>query len=137
MRRAIVGIVMAVLSGSVSVSGRSDEPSIPTKLSHDEAVAISFKVYGVTPDEAFFEPQDWNEGDAFAVFEACSVPHNGCSGWIAINMWTGDPWDAWLCKRLPGSNVKRELAGIRDRFTKEELKQYSKLHRLKPPCLGP
>jgi len=112
------------------------DQNIAPKVGYEEAISLAYKTYGVTKDEAFFDPLNGFSAPPFYIFEACSVPNDGCSGWIAINAWTGDAWDDWSCKPLSSKSLDRAKAQIRKRFTTTELKQYSKLSRMKPGCMG-
>jgi len=56
-------------------------------------------------------------------------------GYFAVNPWTGDVWALWGCRRLSTPALRRSQAAIRRRFTPVELKQYPRLHRLKPECI--
>jgi hypothetical protein len=58
-------------------------------------------------------------------------------GWLAVNPWTGDVWDVWLCKRLSTAPLRKSQAAIRRRFRPEELRQYARFRKKRPVCYGP
>jgi len=70
----------------------------------------------------------------FAYYGASKPPAEGSFGVFAVNPWTGDVWNLWGCHRLSTPALRKSQAAIRRRFTRDELKQYSRLRRLKPTC---
>lgn len=53
-----------------------------------------------------------------------------------VNPWTGDVWNLWGCKRVSNPAMRKMQAEIKKRFTPEELKQYHRLHLLRPVNVG-
>lgn len=53
-----------------------------------------------------------------------------------VNPWTGDVWDLWECKRVTNPALRKAQTEIKKRYTPEELKQYHKLHLLRPVNVG-
>ena len=56
-------------------------------------------------------------------------------GSFAVNPWTGDVWSLWGCRKLSTLALRKSQVEIRKCFTREELKQYAQLRRLKPECI--
>ncbi len=76
-----------------------------------------------------------NFSPPFIVFDGLTKPPvEGSFGVFAVNPWTGDVWNLWGCHRLSTPALRKSQAAIRQRFTREELKQYARLSRLKPEC---
>jgi hypothetical protein len=76
-----------------------------------------------------------NFSPPFLVFQGASKPPaEGSFGYFAVNPWTGDVWNLWGCHRLSTPALRKSQAAIRQRFSREELKQYARLRRLKPVC---
>lgn len=64
------------------------------------------------------------------------TPTGGNLGYFSVNPWTGDVWTRWSCKRLSTPALHKSQAKIRKLWTAAELKQYAKLHHLRPACVG-
>jgi hypothetical protein len=77
---------------------------------------------------------DRREGQFFVIEQTGLI--GDAVGWIAVNRWTGDVWDAWACKRLSTPSLRRSQAKIRARFGGTQAR-YAKLNTLKPLCWGP
>lgn len=76
------------------------------------------------------------DNDRFFVFDGLNKPPaDGSFGFFAVNRWTGDVWALWGCHRLTSPALRRAQVEIRRRFTRSELKEYVRLHSLKPECI--
>jgi hypothetical protein len=78
---------------------------------------------------------DSNSGSFFVYNGLTKPPAEGSFGFFAVNPWTGDVWNLWGCQRLSTPALRKSQAAIRRHFTREELKQYARLRRLKPECI--
>jgi len=79
---------------------------------------------------------DSNLSPPFFVFYGVNQPPvEGSFGYFAVNPWTGDVWALWGCRKLSTRALRKSQAEIRKRFTREELKQYARLRRIKPECI--
>jgi flagellum-specific peptidoglycan hydrolase FlgJ len=77
-----------------------------------------------------------NMGHPFFVYYGINdAPAIGGFGYFAVNPWTGDVWALWGCHRMSTPALRKSQAAIRRRFTREEMKQYVRLRRLKPECI--
>jgi len=129
--------VLALIGGIIVLYGGvvARESQIPWKI--DEATARRLAAeghYGADEGLEYFD-YDSNDG-AFIVFNTISrPPANGGFGYFAVNEWTGDVWALWGCHRLSTPALRKSQAAIRREFTREELKQYARLRRLKPECI--
>jgi hypothetical protein len=107
----------------------------------DEATAqrlAAEAVYGGHKYLKFFDydsNMSSNFSPPFLVFQGASKPPaEGSFGYFAVNPWTGDVWNLWGCHRLSTPALRKSQAAIRERLGREELKQYTRLRRLKPTC---
>jgi hypothetical protein len=82
--------------------------------------------------------QDSNLDKPFIIYQLFSHHHYG-SEFYAVNSFTGDIWDTVSCKQLSGPDLLREQAKIKQQFRDDEVKEYGRLHRLRPvnPGLDP
>lgn len=55
----------------------------------------------------------------------------------SVDPWTGDVWDVWEWKRLSTARLRRSQAAIHRRFRPKKMRQYARLHALRPICYGP
>ncbi|HUC11893.1 MAG TPA: hypothetical protein VL985_15920 [Stellaceae bacterium] len=82
-----------------------------------------------------FDDQGDIDPPFFVYYGINDPPAEGSFGCFAVNPWTGDVWALWGCHRLSTPALRKSRAAIRRRFTREELKQYPRLRRLKPLCI--
>lgn len=88
----------------------------------------------------FGKPSPKNR-EAFLIYQILGK-YEGTVAWFAVNQWTGDVWDMDECKLIINPSLQKAQAAIRKQFTGTELKEYQRLHALKPyrmynlePCL--
>jgi hypothetical protein len=103
-------------------------------IGEDEAVRLAAEAYHWSERYIDYDRRD----HSFFVF----APLGGEYGtapvtWLGVNPWTGDVWDVWDCRRLSTGHLRRSQAAIRRRFRPGEMRQYARLHRLRPICYGP
>jgi hypothetical protein len=119
------------------LNGRAGETTdIPWKLDEKGAELLADLVvgHGVAPGDLDPSPRKFSP-PFFAFYGISKPPAEGSYGYFAVNPWTGDVWGLWGCHRLTSPALRKSQAEIRRRFTREEMKQYAKLHRLKPECI--
>lgn len=131
-----------VLIGATSilcdyVSAR--ETTISRKIDESTAQRLTAETFfGADKDLEFLDYDgsiSRNFTPPFIVFDGLAkAPAEGSFGVFAVNPWTGDVWNLWGCRRLATPALRKSQAAIRRRFTREELKQYNRLRRLKPEC---
>ncbi|HZK90298.1 MAG TPA: hypothetical protein VFC56_09150 [Stellaceae bacterium] len=78
---------------------------------------------------------DYQEHLNHPFFEFYGITEVSSFGYFAVNPWTGDVWALWGCRRLSTPALRKSQAAIRRRFSPAELRQYPRLHRLKPECI--
>lgn len=108
---------------------------IPRKI--DESTAQRPAAEAVYGGDMYLKFFDYDSDDGpFIVFNGASKPPaEGSFGYFAVNRWTGDVWALWDCNRLATAVLRKSQAAIRREFTRQEMKQYARLRRLKPECL--
>jgi len=124
-------IIVAIMLGACcSLAPRlSLAEEIPQKIASEEARKLALLATG----EVSLEYDGPSKYDQFFVFEALG-PEAG-SSFFKVNPWTGDVWDEWGCKKLSTPGLRKLQAKIRKRFTKDELKEYQKLRKIRPECV--
>jgi hypothetical protein len=135
----VVLVICCALIRDASAKG-PDLPTkidIPKKIDQDQALDLVLAAEGhdINPAEWEF---DGDTGAPFLVFLWWPPdPVQGVNAYDAVNPWTGDVWDFITCERMKSTPALRKLQReIRRRFTPAEMKQYQRLHRLKPQCIG-
>ena len=136
MRSAVRGLFWA---GSVLVASESFAASaieIPWIIDEPTAQRLAAEShYGADKYLDAFD-YDSNLSPPFFVYYGVNkAPAAGGFGYFAVNPWTGDVWALWGCHKLSTPALRKSQAEIRKRFTREELKQYARLRRLKPECV--
>jgi hypothetical protein len=129
-------IVVAAILGDFAFA---DTNKIPFKLDEPgaERLAAEGVGHGTTTEDLIYADNISDKPVPFFVYQGLSPPPaEGSFGFFAVNPWTGDVWDLWGCRRLSTPALRKSQAEIRKRFTSTELKQYSKLRRLEPQCIG-
>lgn len=129
---SLVGSTVVLSHG---VATRAAE--IPWKIDEPTAQRLAAEAhYGADKYLDVFD-YDTNRGDPpfFIFYGLTKPPVEGSFGYFAVNPWTGDVWALWGCHKLSTPPLRRSQAGIRRRFAREELKQYTRLRRLKPECI--
>jgi hypothetical protein len=112
------------------------ETNIPWKI--DEPTAERLAAEGVFGGDRYLDSFDYDSHLDPPFFEYYGIndpPAEGGFGFLAVNPWTGDVWALWGCRRLATPALRKSQAAIRRRFTRDELKQYARLRRLKPECI--
>lgn len=124
-------IIVAIVFGACfCLSPRlSLAEEIPQKIASEEAR----KLVQLATGEVSLEYDGASEYDQFFVFEALG-PEAG-SSFFKVNPWTGDVWDESGCKKMSTPRLRKLQAKIRQRFTKDELKGYQKLRKIRPECV--
>ena len=137
--RVVILIVCCALirDASAEDSHGAKKINIPKKIDQDQALQLilALEEHGIKPDELEF---DNDTGAPFLVFVwLANDPVQGILAYDAVNPWTGDIWDFVTCERREGTLALRKLQSeIHRRFTAAEMKEYPRLHRLKPECIG-
>jgi hypothetical protein len=127
--RVSTAIGCLVLCGSAI----AENSQIPRKIDRDQAEHLVDAVIGSLAELEF----ENDMGPPFLVFEWWpGDPVQGINGYYSVNPWTGDVWDFWTCDRLTTPALRKSQAKIRRSFTPTEMKQYARLHRLRPACLN-
>jgi len=124
---------LLVLVGSSAA--RAEEPS--KKVDDQEAMKLVLTALGPPLPGAGL---DVTSPEGFAPFLLVQALGNEAFtfGWYAVNPWTGDVWDVWICrleKRMSTPALRAEQAAIKHRFTAKELAAYPALRKIKPNCL--
>jgi hypothetical protein len=132
-RDRLTAIALMMIVGFLSRDGAASD--LPPKL--DEATAQTFAALAAGHEKS---PNDLDYqgpiGAPFFVFYGENPPPMiGGFGYFAVNPWTGDVWALWGCHKLSTPALRKSQAEIRRRFTRQELKQYAHLSRLKPDCI--
>ena len=130
--------VLAPIVGAIifchGVATRAGE--IPWKIDEPAAERLAAEAHhGAATHMNLFEPEDYDGGPFFVFNGLTPAPVNGSYGMFAVNRWTGDVWRLWGCHIISTPASRKSQAEIRRRFTREELKQYARLGRLKPECM--
>jgi len=121
---AIVFGAYCCLSPRLSLAGE-----IPQKIASEEARKLALLATG----EVSLENDGPSEYDQFFVFEALG-PEAG-SSFFKVNPWTGDVWDESGCKKMSTPGLRKLQSKIRQKFTKDELREYQKLRKIRPECV--
>ena len=133
--------VLALIGGLIlschGIAARTAE--IPWKIDEPAAQRLAAEAnHGSDEYLEFFEYDNGvsnNFTPPFIVFDGLTKPPaEGSFGVFAVNPWTGDVWNLWGCHRLSTAALRKSQAAIHRRFTREELKHYATLRRLKPEC---
>lgn len=141
IRRPALYVFALIGAGSIlcdQVNAR--ETTIYRKIDESTAQRLAAEAFfGADKDLEFL---DYDSGISnnftppFLAFDGLTKPPaEGFFGVFAVNPWTGDVWNLWGCRRLSTLVLRKSQAAIRRRFTREELKQYDRLRRLKPVCV--
>ena len=121
---------------AMSRSAAGQPADIPWKIDEPtaERLVVEGWPYGKLPGVLDYDP---GMSRRFFEFYGISTARGseGGFGYFAVNPWTGDVWALWGCHRLSTPRLRRAQRQIRRRFTREELKQYSRLVGLKPDCV--
>ena len=130
--RHIFAIIVATLS--VLAVNASCAAELTWKIDEDTAQRLAAQAYnhGMEPKWFDFDP---GMSHRFFEFDGINRSGNGSFGFFAVNPWTGDVWALWGCHKLSTAALRKSQAEIRRRFTRQELKQYPHLSRLKPDCI--
>jgi len=114
----------------------ADGTGLPWKI--DEPTAQRLAAEGEHGADTYLDAFNYDAGMSkpfFVFYGINEAPAEGSFGYYAVNPWTGDVWALWGCRRLSTPLLRKSQAEIRRRFTREELKQYAKLRRLRPECV--
>ncbi|MGH7032930.1 MAG: hypothetical protein ACREFL_04285 [Stellaceae bacterium] len=110
--------------------------AVPWKV--DSATALRLASQGNFESDTglqWFDPERYDGGPFFEFYGISKPPAEGSFGYFAVNRWTGDVWALWGCHKLSTPALRKSQAEIRRRFTRDELKHYARLSRLKPDCI--
>lgn len=110
------------------------EIRIPWKINESAAQRLAAEGDNSATGLEYFD-YDSNSGSFFVYNGLTKPPAEGSFGFFAVNPWTGDVWNLWGCHRLSTPALRKSQGPIRRRFSREELKQYARLRRLKPECI--
>jgi len=135
--RSAVPVFGLIAAATILCRGVADgETKIPRKI--DEPTAERLAAEAVLGGEKHLEAFD-DQGNVdppfFEYYGINDPPAEGGFGYFAVNPWTGDVWALWGCHRLSTPALRKSQASIRREFTREELRQYPRLRRLKPVCV--
>jgi hypothetical protein len=108
--------------------------NVPKKIDIQQAKLLVYEVLEMKPDGSLDYDIKANY-PTFFYFQGLG-PEAGSYGAFAVNYWTGDIWDLWGCRRITSALLRKSQAHIRSLFTKDERKEYPRLHSLKPECLN-
>lgn len=126
-RRAIIVIAFGVCCCLAPRLSMADE--IPQKIGSEETRKL---VHAATGENSF-EDDGRSDYDQFFVFEVLG-PEAG-SWFLKVNPWTGDVWDESNCEKLSTPKLQKLQTKIRQRFLEGELKEYQRLHDIRPECV--
>lgn len=133
MRAPMAAAVLAVVA-LILVPAPCRAASGLTKIDSDTAARLAAEAIGWTLKNIDYDKQE----ASFFIFAALGGRYGTApAAWIGVNQWTGDVWDVWMCRRLSTPALRRSLAAIRRRFAANEMRQYARLHALRPICYGP
>jgi hypothetical protein len=113
--------------------GAATKPDLPWKIGEGEAVRLAAEAYNWSERYIWFDRRE----SSFFVLAPLGGDVEAPVTWLAVNPWTGDVWNIWRCKRLSTALLRQSQAAIRRRFRTDELRQYARLHALRPDCYGP
>jgi len=140
IRGSALHVLALISAGLISCHGiAARETKTPRKIDEPTAERLAAEaVFGADKDLEFLD-YDGNISSNFTppffVFDGLTKPPaEGSFGVFAVNPWTGDVWNLWGCHRLSTPALRKSQAAIRQQFSREELKQYVRLRRLKPTC---
>jgi hypothetical protein len=130
---------LALLSSTMLVSHGvpTRAAEVPWKINEPTAQRLAAEAhYGADKYLDAFD-YDTNRGNPpfFIFYGLNQAPAEGGFGYFAVNPWTGDAWALWGCRKLSTPALRKSQAEIRQRFTREEKRQYARLRRLKPECI--
>jgi len=121
---------------------------IPQKVDEKLAIKLAHLATGAPINHIFIDNPDGFDDPVhpFIIYQLIG-DHDGTEGWFAINPWTGDVWNIMAgdnCIHYDTPALGKELTKIRARFTKAELREYTRLSELRPgrisdlePCGSP
>jgi len=84
---------------------------------------------------AFLELQEYDHRYPYYVVEWLGFA-NGANGYFDVNLWTGEVWDMFSCKKLTSRSLRKAQAEIRRRFMPAEWRQYVKTYSKMAMCMG-
>lgn len=124
-----------IIIGLLPSTAVAADEEVHQKITIKEAQSLTYQALGIKPDGSL----DYDPKGVFKRFYGFQGlgPEAGTYGFFSVNVWTGDVWSGWGCKRISNPTLEQAQAEIKKRFTPEEMKQYSRLHSLKPECLYP
>jgi hypothetical protein len=126
-------LLLVLLELLVPRTGAAKE--IARKINIDTAYRLVAEAYGPRMKPADFDYQGTMDDAPFLTFAGLSPPPGeGFFGFFDVNPWTGDVWSVWRCKWLSTPQLHKSQAAIKRRFSRDELRQYPRLHRLQPEC---
>jgi hypothetical protein len=127
--------VTLALATTIPHCAAAQPSAVAWKLDGQEAQKLAAATGHVKfPEDLDF--QDRMTGPSFFIYYGVNQPPaEGGFGFFAVNRWTGDVWDLWGCHELSTLALRKSQRQIRRRFTRHELKQYSRLAQLKPGCI--
>ena len=120
-------LLHSVATGAAEIPWKIDEPTaqrLAAEADHGSATHLELFDYDSHLSPPFF-----------VYYGLTEPPVEGSFGYFAVNPWTGDVWALWGCRRLSTPALRKSHAAICRRFTRDELKQYTRLRGLKPECI--
>jgi len=129
---ALLGCTVLLFHGIAASTAQ-----IPWKIEEPTAQRLAAEAhYGADEYlDAFNYDGDTMSPPFFVYYGLNEPPGEGGFSYFAVNPWTGDVWALWGCHKLSTPALRKSQEEIRKRFTREELKQYTRLRRLKPECI--
>jgi len=120
-------VSLSVVTSAAEISRKVDEPAARRLVAEQHYRAAKYlEVFDYDP----------NLSPPFYVYYGLTEPPvEGSFGSFAVNPWTGDVWSLRGCRKLFTPAFRKSQTKIRERFTRDELKQYARLRRLKPECI--
>jgi len=133
---ALLGLILATTAIDLSHNVPSRAAPIPWKIDEATAQRLAAEAeHGSATDLGDFDYDTSQKDPLFCLLRCNSTPAEGSFGYFAVNPWTGDVWALWGCHKLSTPALRKSQAEIRRRFTHEQLKQYTRLRRLKPDSI--
>jgi hypothetical protein len=125
-KRFLLSAILCALFSPFAAKAEDVQEKVNIEAGADlVGLAIAGTIYQT---ENFGVPYKRNE--MFLVYE---IPgEEGIFAWIAVNPWTGDVWDMNECKLLSNPALQKAQAKIKDQFSAKEIKEYERLHSIKP-----
>lgn len=124
---------LSAFTAALVVCGIGTNAALAWKIDEAEVLRLSAEAYNWPESHIWLDRQE----GSFYIIAPLGGEVEAPVTWLGVNLWTGDVWNTWRCKRLSTARLRKSQAAIRRRFRLDEWRQYARLHKLRPDCSGP